>query len=286
MNFSQSIKQFSKQASAVAVLSATALTANLGHADVTIGDSFDVDTECNVDINEGIKVAPGIIEFGEQDNILYSIKDDKHLYIGGDKVSLSGSQQKVVTEYATQVRSDMPKILDIAKEALDIAYTAVSAVFAEVLGMDDRSISKIETAFDLANEKLESRLNSQEGVYYIGRDGMEVLDAEFDQELEHAVEDAVEDAGASMAWGILKTIFTGGANVEHEVEDKLDTKLEIKEQEIEAKAKRLCDSLVKTDALEEQLKSEVDQLKSFNVFEVTPQDQKHDNHGSKQALVL
>lgn len=264
-----------------ATLIASALTVSLASSAVYANKS------CNVDLSAGLAINASSIEFlqdeagkDEKKRSLYKIIDGKKLLVDNQHIDLSDDQQALVKKYDEKIRSLVPQVKNVAIEGVDMAIEGVNLVFNGLLGEGNAVAADLTTELTLIREQVSTNLSIEHGVS-VGVEGLEsegLLGKDFDQRIESAVEKAVLNSMGSIliAMGQQMVASDGdernfetrmenfGENIEHE----MTTRSAI----IEKKAEALCISIAEVDALEEQLKIEIEPLARINVFTVT---QKH-----------
>lgn len=242
---------------------------------------------CNVDLSAGLTINVNSIEFlqdeagkDEKKRSLYKIIDGKKLLVDNQHIELSDVQQALVKKYDEKIRSLVPQVKNVAIEGVDMAIEGVNLAFNGLLGEGNAVAADLTTELTLIREQVSTNLSIEHGVS-VGVEGLEsegLLGKDFDKRIESAVEKAVLNSMGSIliAMGQQMVASDGdernfetrmenfGENIEHE----MTTRSAI----IEKKAEALCISIAEVDALEEQLKVEIEPLASTNVFTVT---QKH-----------
>ena len=242
---------------------------------------------CNVDLSAGLTINVNSIEFlqdeagmDEKKRSLYKIIDGKKLLVDNQHIDLSDVQQALVKKYDEKIRSLVPQVKNVAIEGVDMAIEGVNLAFNGLLGEGNAVAADLTTELTLIREQVSTNLSIEHGVT-VGVEGLEsegLLGKDFDKRIESAVEKAVLNSMGSIliAMGQQMVASDGdernfetrmenfGENIEHE----MTTRSAI----IEKKAEALCISIAEVDALEEQLKVEIEPLASTNVFTVT---QKH-----------
>ncbi|OUR76923.1 hypothetical protein A9Q75_15790 [Colwellia psychrerythraea] len=242
---------------------------------------------CNVDLSAGLTINVNSIEFlqdeagmDEKKRSLYKIIDGKKLLVDNQHIDLSDVQQALVKKYDEKIRSLVPQVKNVAIEGVDMAIEGVNLAFNGLLGEGNAVAADLTTELTLIREQVSTNLSIEHGVS-VGVEGLEsegLLGKDFDKRIESAVEKAVLNSMGSIliAMGQQMVASDGdernfetrmenfGENIEHE----MTTRSAI----IEKKAEALCISIAEVDALEEQLKVEIEPLASTNVFTVT---QKH-----------
>lgn len=229
---------------------------------------------CNVDLNGGININSKEIVFSKNKKTLYKIVDNDTLLVNGNEVSLSKSQQSLLTEYSTSIRDVVPEVKGVAIDAIDLAIDGVNLAFNELLGEgNDVSVELTEQLTFIRNE-VDSELSS-ENSFYVDEDGFagnEFFGEEFEERIESAVENTIQNSIGSLMIAVGQEMILSGGSMdafESRMErfgEQIEHEMESRGEEIEKRGEALCESVIAIDGLEEQLKDEVRELAEFNVI--------------------
>jgi Protein of unknown function (DUF2884) len=241
-------------------------------------------TSCNVDLSAGFSIKVNSTEFlqakgenNEKRRSLYTIIAGKKLLVENQEIKLSDDQQTLVNKYDEKIRHLVPQVKSVAIEGVDLAIEGVNLAFNGLLGEGNAVAADLTAELTLIREQVSTNLSIEHGVS-VGVEGLEsegLLGKDFDKRIESAVEKAVLDSMGSIliAMGQQMVASEGdernfetrmenfGENIEHEMTSRSAV--------IEKKAEALCISIAEVDALEEQLKREIEPLAGINVFTVT-----------------
>ncbi|AAZ26329.1 MULTISPECIES: DUF2884 family protein [Colwellia] len=270
-----------------ATLIASALTVSFASSAVYANKS------CNVDLSAGLSINVNSIEFlqdeagnDEKNLSLYKIIEGKKLLVDNQHIDLSDDQQALVKKYDEKIRRLVPQVKNVAIEGVDMAIEGVNLAFNGLLGEGNAVAADLTTELTLIREQVSTNLSIEHGVS-VGVEGLEsegLLGKDFDKRIESAVEKAVLNSMGSILIAIGQQMVASegddrnfetrmesfGENIEHE----MTTRSAI----IEKKAEALCISIAEVDALEEQLKVEIEPLARINVFTVTQKNYEEESH--------
>jgi len=245
--------------------------------------SFDSDS-CNVELNGGIKINKDFIEFFKNDNSLYKITDNEILTINGQELSLSASQQSLVTEYSTSIRAVLPEMKNIAIDAISLATDGVNLAFNELLG--DGNDVGAEITGHLIEIRAEIDIKFAENKeFYIdenGFSGEEFFGEDFEKRMENAIEETVKNSMGSLMIAVGQEMLFAGGNMDafetrmESFGQKIEHEMEARGEQIEISAEALCNSTIAIDALEEQLKSNIVELESFDILTASKEQSKNE----------
>lgn len=266
-------------------LIATALTASLASPAIYAHES------CNVDLSAGFTINPTSIEFlkeeadGENSNrSLYKITDGKLLWVDGAEVTLNDSQKQLVQKYDAKIRQLVPEVKSVAIEGVDLAVDGVNLAFNGLLGEGNSVAADLTAELKLVREQVATNLTIDNGIT-IGVDGLEseeLLGEDFEHRIESAVEKAVLNSMGSILIAVGQQMMADNGDEQsfetrmEEFGDTLEQEMTARADKIEAKAQKLCVNIAKLDALEEQLKAEIEPLNNTNVFTVTQNEHEDD----------
>jgi hypothetical protein len=250
-------------------------------------------TSCNVDLSAGFSIKADSTEFlqaegdnNEKKRSLYTIIAGKKLLVENQEITLSDDQQALVNKYDEKIRHLVPQVKSVAIEGVDLAIEGVNLAFNGLLGEGNAVAADLTTELTLIREQVSTNLSIEHGVS-VGVEGLEsegLLGKDFDKRIESAVEKAVLNSMGSIliAMGQQMVASEGDErNFETRMEnfgENIEYEMTSRSAVIEKKAEALCISIAEVDALEEQLKLEIEPLAGFNVFTVT---QKHYEEKSK-----
>ena len=244
-------------------------------------------TSCNVDLSAGFSIKADSTEFlqaegdnNEKKRSLYTIIAGKKLLVENQEITLSDDQQALVNKYDEKIRHLVPQVKSVAIEGVDLAIEGVNLAFNGLLGEGNAVAADLTTELTLIREQVSTNLSIEHGVS-VGVEGLEsegLLGKDFDKRIESAVEKAVLNSMGSIliAMGQQMVASEGDErNFETRMEnfgEKIEHEMTTRSAVIEKKAEALCSSIAEVDALEEQLKLEIEPLAGINIFTVT---QKH-----------
>ena len=235
--------------------------------------SFSNDS-CDADISGGIKITPSAIEFSKSKKQLYKIVNNETLFIDGEQIDLTYSQQSLVTEYSTSIRAIVPEVKDIALDAIDLASDGVNLAFNELLGEGNDVGAEITAQLAEIRVEVDEGFTSDKEIYFDedGFSGDDFFSKEFEQRIETAVETTVQNSIGTLMIAVgQQLLFSGGDSdaFEKRMEnfgEKIEHEMEARGEKIEKRGEALCQSVVDIDALEDQLTNEVAELNGINLL--------------------
>jgi len=185
---------------------------------------------CNVDLNGGIKISAEKITFSKNKSPLYSIVNNETLIVNGEKVSLTRSQQSLLTEYSNNIRGVVPEVKSIALDAIDLAIDGVNLAFNELLGEGNDVSVDLTTQLTSIRTEVDNEFDSSKD-FYIDEDGFKGDDFfgdEFEQRIESAVETTIQNSIGSLMIAVGQEMLFSGGNM-----DAFESRMENFGQQIE-----------------------------------------------------
>lgn len=238
--------------------------------------SAHADLKCEVDLNYGMVVTDKSIRIIDESRTLYQINHDDQLIVGGNWIQLNQNQTEKLKELSDGIHYSVPKMIILATEGVDLAIETVEHVYVGLVGTDHKSFDKLTSALGRVKEKVKKKFIHAHGNYYIGPGSLENVDDLVDRELEAQIEEAINTS----LGGVLSAIggLTPGNNDDMEQRmEELSLRLETMGNEIERtvgpkadslrkKAQWFCNKMGYLDRVENELRTEVKQLKDFDVI--------------------
>ncbi|MDG1732731.1 MAG: DUF2884 family protein [Thalassotalea sp.] len=262
----------------LAGLTATLLLSSQVMAKNSDHHSFSSDN-CAIDFNYSVIVEDQNIRFLQDQNTYVQINNQEQLFVEGKEVKLDAQQQKLLNEYAQGVHKQVPEIVDIALDAVEIAFSAVSHVVTGFSGEDAKPNKRIDDIFAKIKEKVHTRFNHEEGYYFLAEQDFTEVDEFIEDELEQEIEAVVTDSIGDLLIAVGSAMNSGDGSLEENMEafgermermgDDIEAQVEDKAEELGAKAELVCNNLKSLDKIESELTDNVAELAKFNLISVT-----------------
>ena len=233
---------------------------------------------CDINFQHGVIIDPHHIRILNHGITFVQINDDKQLFVQGREVMLSDKQSMLVNQYASGIRQQVPEIVSIAIEGVDVGLKAVNKVIAGVTGENSASHQKLQKKFDELQWRLRKRFNHSDDSFYIAPQDFDDFDqifaGAFEQEIETlvtesvgtillAVGEAMENEGNGSTESRMDAfdqhLENMGEDLELEITDKVSA--------IEQKAEEFCEKLLELDAIETELTEHVEELATFDLIQ-------------------
>ncbi|WP_291615117.1 YggN family protein [Colwellia sp.] len=239
--------------------------------------------QCSINLNFGVIIDPKHIRIVEQGKTLVQINHSKQLFISGREVSLSIEQQQLLSSFSTGIRQQVPEIVSIAVEGVDIALKAVNEVIAGLTGENSASQQKVQAKFDELKWRIRARFNQSADNYYIApqdlNDYDEMLTGQFEQEIEAMISTSI----GSILAAVGQSILADDDNSDYGGETRITTfdtrlksiskglELEVTERAkaLDKKAAIICQKFSQLDEIETLLHRAIPALKKYNLIKIS-----------------
>ena len=237
--------------------------------------------QCDVNFNYGVIIDPHHVRMLKHGQTYVQINGQNQLFVNGREISLEKDQQALLSQYTLGIRQQVPEIVTIAIEGVDIGLKAVNQVIGGLTGENSAAHQKFQQKFDEMQSRLRKRFNHSDNNYYIGAqdfdDFGEIFAGEFESEIEEIVSNSI--GSILMAVGAAITNDDDAQNSEKRVDtfDKRMTdmgknlKLEISSRvsSLEHKADKFCQNLIQLDVIETKLQQSIYQLLEFDLIKTS-----------------
>jgi len=234
--------------------------------------------QCDINFKYGVVIDPTHIRILDKNQTLVQINGSKQLFVRGQEVSLSKEQQQLVIEYSSGIRQQIPEIVSIAIEGVEVGLKTVNKVIAGLTGENSATHQKLQKRFDELQWRLRSRFNHSDKNFYIAPQDFDDFDEIFAGEFEHEIEEIVTESIGT----ILMAVGEAMTNEEQEsseqrvntfgermstMGEELELEISSKADAIATKADLFCHQLKKLDKIETQLTEIIPQLSDFNLIQ-------------------
>lgn len=210
------------------------------------------ENQCNLSINSDLSVSKEHVRIIKNDETVIDIYQDKAVFVKGEQIELTSTQQAMVMDYSVSIRNSVPEVTEIAMEAVGLAFEGVNIALGEFVDLDEN-----EEKFKQLQQKINKKYQSDDGSFTVteGDFGMNIDDEEIDALVEEMVEDMVPDLVGGLLSTIGKAMVTGG-DIDSEfdgLEQRIESEIEAKADLIEVKADAFCQKMKRLNTLEQEL---------------------------------
>ncbi len=232
---------------------------------------------CNVNFNYGVVIDPSHVRILDHGQTYVQFNGEHQVFVHGREVELTKDNQETVSKFVSGIRQQVPQIVSIAIEGVEIALKTVNKVIGGLTGENSASHRKITEKFDEMKIRLHRRFNHSDESYYIAPQDFDEFDEIFAGEFEHEIEEIVSESIGT----ILMAVGDAMANRDKEdIEQRVDTfderietmgtelTLEIgdKASKLESKAELFCKNLSSLDKIETEMQLTIPALSEFNLI--------------------
>ena len=230
------------------------------------------DKDCNVSLNYDLSVKPNMMVVSDNGDEKYRIEQSQ-LYVDGKKVQLDNEQIKLLNQYSDEVYDQVPQVIDLVNDAMEMASGAVSITMNSLLG--DDAGGKIDELMKGIEERVAKVAYQDGSEFYLGATES-TIDNAFDNEFEQQIEDAVKNSIGSIMISLGSQLISseGGsfdekiASFEQKMEQMgkdIETQIETKAQSLEYKADAMCDNFEALASLETKVRQAIPEISAFPV---------------------
>lgn len=239
--------------------------------------------KCSINLNYGVIIDPKHIRIVGKGRTQVQINNTKQLFIKGREISLSTKQQQLLSSFSIGIRQQVPEVVSIAIEGVDIGLKAVNEVVVGLTGENSASQQKVQAKFDELKWRIRARFNQSANNYYIApqdlNDFDEMFTGEFEQEIEVMISTSIGTILAAVGQSILVDDTSneyGGETRISTYDKRLSTISNGLELQIAQRAKALdkkvvvfCQELTRLNKLEAKLHKAIPALKNYNLIETS-----------------
>lgn len=232
---------------------------------------------CNINFDGEISFVDERLSIELPNNQTVVFLPDGEVFADGVELDLNSEQTYQAQQYYRHMTESIPMTVSIAIDAVEIASTAVTEVFGELLGYDDDLTVEFESFFDELSVDIDQHFYAADGTFHMNSRDFEDgnwVDSKWENEFEEKVEDLVSRSmgrlliaiGTEMLWGDGDTdafearMENFGESIEQRVEERSEA--------LEHKAEELCLTLSQADNAEDILSNSIDELAELNLIDV------------------
>ena len=236
--------------------------------------------QCSVNFNYGIVIDPSHIRMLDHGQTYVQINNDKQLFISGREIELTLKQQTLINDYALGIRTQVPEIVSIALEGVDIGLKAVNKVIGGLTGENSASHQKIQQRFEEIKMRIYMRFNHSDQNYYLARQDFDNFDELFSGEFEQELEEIISESVGTILMAVGEAMITTdnselnteqrALNLEQRMKNmgkELELEVVSQTNALESKADKFCQSLMELNEIEDQLQQNITELSTFNLLE-------------------
>jgi hypothetical protein len=236
--------------------------------------------QCSVNFNYGVIIAPNHIRIIEHSRTIIQINGENQLFVEGYEIELTVEQQQLISQFVFGIREQVPEIVSIAIEGVDIGLKAVNKAIGSLTGENSASQQKIQTKFNELKWRIRTRFNQSANNYYIAPQDFADFDNIFKGDFEQEIEEIISNSIGTILLAVGEAMISDSSD-KHSSEQRLSTfdermetmgkgielELTANTNALENKAEKFCLELTKLDKIENKIHNSIKQLKPFNLIE-------------------
>ena len=235
---------------------------------------------CNIHLNYGVVIDPGHIRILEEGITYVQFSKSGQLFVNGREIQLNDAQQALIKEYATGIRKQVPELVNIAIEGVELGLKAVNKVIAGLTGENSAAHQKLQQRFEELHWRIRKRFNHSDNSYYIAPQDLDDFDEIFAGEFEQEIEEIVTKSIGSILGAVGEAVTNQevepqsseqrAGNIGDGVEamgDDLALEINSKTSSLESKADAFCNKLIELDIIESEIQKQISALNQFNLFD-------------------
>lgn len=236
---------------------------------VLAGTVIDSD-QCGLDTDWSLKAADTALAFSRDGDAKPGRLELSGgvLRVDGREIALSAADRDRLLAYERKVRELIPEVQEIALDAIEIAFVAVSEVALTFSGDDPAEYQRV--AEKLATARITARRHVEDA--FEGRGWSE---AEVERLVEEAVTDMIPVLVGDVVATAVRVAFSGDEAAAKALEERaermereIEAKVEGRARELERRAEGLCVQLVELDRLEAGLDFEIAPGQRFDLVRI------------------
>jgi len=237
--------------------------------------------QCSVNFNYGVIIDPNHVRIIDHSRTIVQINDEKQLFVEGREIVLTNEQVALIQKFSLGIRAQVPEIVSIAIEGVDIGLKAVNKAIASLTGENSASQQKIQTRFDELKWRVRTRFNQSANNYYIAPQDFADFDDIFTGEFEQEIEEIISDSIGTILLAVGEAMISdnsddnGSERRLSTFDNRIDTMGKDLELEISAgatalrkKAEQFCFKLNELAEIEKKIHRSIQPLKNLNLIEI------------------
>lgn len=234
--------------------------------------------QCDINFNYGVVIDPAHVRILDRGQTYIQINGDNQLFVSGREVTLSAQQKSQLKQYTQGIRSQVPEIVSIAVEGVELGLKTVNKVISGLTGENSASHQKFQERFDEMQWRLRARFNHSDKSYYIAPQDFDDFDEVFAGEFEKEIESIISESVGSILVAVGEAMTHREENNSEQRVETFDQRIETmgadiklgvskQAQALEKKAEKICAILIQLDDIENNLQTEIPALSHYNLIE-------------------
>ncbi|GGJ02520.1 hypothetical protein GCM10007978_45000 [Shewanella hanedai] len=253
------------------IFAASAVSTTQAHEQ---GNSYSDNNQCEATLNYDISVEPKMLTVTTGDTEVYRIEVDQ-LFIEGESVPLNKAQKKLLTQYSDELSTQVPEVIGLVHDAVEIASSAASMALTPLLG--DAAGAKLDEMMDGLEERVEKVAYQNGDKFYLGATQSSLEDT-FGEEFEQELEQLVKNSIGSMMINLGSQMLSGdGESFEQSMEafamkmenvgQDIELQMDSQAKDLESRADKMCERFMYLVELEQKLRVQVPELAQYPLID-------------------
>jgi hypothetical protein len=236
--------------------------------------------QCSVNFNYGVIIAPHHLRILEHSRTIIQINNENQLFVEGREITLTDNQQQLITQFSVGIRKQVPEIVSLAIEGVEVGLKAVNKAIGSLTGENSAAQQKIQTKFDELKWRIRTRFNHSANNYFIAPQDFADFDNIFTGEFEQEIEEIISNSIGTILLAVGEAMVTDSSD-NYGSEERLstfDTRIESMGKSLEfdisanadalkIKAEKFCFELSQLDEIEKKINHSIKALHNFNLIE-------------------
>ena len=237
-------------------------------------------SQCDINFHYGVVINPRHVRMVENGQTRIQINHNDQLFIDGKEQILTPAQQHTLTLYSQGIRKEVPAIITVALDGVDLGLKSVNKLIASLTGENSASHQKIQEKFNELQAKLHLRFNQTTDNYYIAPQDFANFDEIFTGEFEHEIEKIVSNSVGTILVAVGEAMASNKqdnfekrikSNSEHisNINDDLKQDMQSESSDLEHKTDQFCHDLTSLNQIENQLQQSIPSLRPFDLIDIS-----------------
>lgn len=237
--------------------------------------------ECHIRLEFGLLISPDHIRVMKRGRTQVQINNDTQLFIRGEMMTLTDQEKFLLKEFSRGLRKELPEIVTIAMDSMDLGFDALQKVITGLAGTD--AAKETQAQFQHLRNSLLRRFSRSGDNFYIAPQGMDELDQFFSNELSSKISGVVTDSLNVMLGAMGQAYRRSEGAVEgqqtdlddgvNELTNNVEQALQYNANRLAKKAQAFCERFQTLDKIEARLQNQIPQLRQYDILSNPTQDQ-------------
>lgn len=222
----------------------------------------------------GLLIAPEHIRVMDMGRTRVQINNDSELFIYGELIELTDAEREMVREFSHGLRRELPEIVTIAMDSMEIGFDALNKMIRGISGTD--RAKGIEEHFSMLKWGLLEKFARSGDNFYIAPQALNELDDFFEQELAEEINKVVTDALNIMLGAMGEAFRQSEGAIEGQYVDlgervdllskDVELSLKVNADRLAQQAEAFCQRFETLDKVESRLQKQIPQLRKYDIL--------------------